>query len=132
MEAAERDTQMKGTELAVRKVMMPRSAVQTKPCHRCSKEGHEPHSCGFQETICHHCKKRGHLARVCGSKAPNVTGASGKASWRPKRGKRGPVKWLGVSMEKEAQQTEETEERVILRLGGPPSKPITVEVEING
>ena len=133
MEAAERDTQeMKSTELAVRKVITPRSAVQTKPCYRCGKEGHEPHSCGFRETICHHCKKRGHLARVCRSKAPNVTGASGKASWRPKKGKRGPVKWLGVSMEKEAQPTEETEERVILRLGGPPSKPITVEVEING
>ena len=41
MEAAERDTQeMKSTELAVRKVSTPRSAVQMKPCYRCGKEGH--------------------------------------------------------------------------------------------
>ena len=61
-----------------------------------------------------------------------MTGASGKASWRPKKGKRGPVRWLDVSVEKDAQTTQETEERVIMRLGGPPSKPITVTVEING
>ena len=81
------DTQeMKSTELAVRKVITPRSAVQTKPCYRCGKEGHEPHPCGFRETISHHCKKRGHLARVCRSKALNVIGASEKASWRRPHG----------------------------------------------
>ena len=125
----ERYTGVKSTKLAV---IMPRSAVQMTPYYRCGKEGHELHSCGFRETICHHCKKRSHLARVCRSKAPNVTRASGKASWRPMKGKRGSVKWLGMSMEKEAQSTEETEERVILQLRGPPSKPIAVEVEING
>ena len=83
------------------------SLFHMNPCYCCGKEGHEPHSCGFQETIFHHCKKRGHLARVCRFKTLSVTGASGKASWRPKKGKTGPVKWLDVSVEKDAQTTQD-------------------------
>ena len=131
MEAAERDMQeMKTTELTVRKVSTPSGAVNAKPCYRCGKEGHEPHSCGFKEAICYNCQKRGHLARVCRSKAQSDKG--GRTSWRPSKGRQGPVKWVGMSEDKEAQQTLDSEERVILRVGGPPSKPITVTVEIEG
>ena len=109
-------------QVAVQKVITPQSAVKIKPSYCYGKAGYEPHSCRFGETICHHCKKRGHLARGYRSKAPNVTGASGKALWRPRRGKRVPVKWLGMSMKKEAQPSE-IEECVILQLGVPQVSP---------
>ena len=100
MEAAERDMQeMKTTELTVRKVSTPSGAVNAKPCYRCGKEGHEPHSCGFKEAICYNCQKRGHLARVCRSKAQSDKG--GRTSWRPSKGRQGPVKWVGMSEDKE-------------------------------
>ena len=131
MEAAERDTQeMKSTELTIRKVSTQRGAVKAKPCYRCGKQGHEPHSCGFREAICHNCQKKGHLARVCRSKAQNEKG--GRTSWRSKKGRQGPVKWVSLSEDQGTQPTPESEERVILRVGGPPSKPITVTVEIDG
>jgi len=120
MEAAERDTQeMKSTELTIRKVSTQRGAVKAKPCYRCGKEGHEPHSCGFREAICHNCQKKGHLARVCRSKAQNEKG--GRTSWRPRNGRQGPVKWVSFSEDQGTQPTPESEEHVILRVGGLPS-----------
>ena len=38
--------------------------------------------------------------------------ASRKASWRPKKGKWGPVKWLDVSVDNEAQLTRETKDSI--------------------
>ena len=107
--------------VAVQKVITPQNAVKKKPSYCYGKAGYKLHSCRFRETICHHCKNRGHLARGYRSKAPNLTGASGKALWRPRRGKQVPVKWLGMNMKRPNQLT-----------GSTPSKPITVEVEING
>ena len=46
-EAVERDTQeMKSTVLVIRKFIMPRSAVETKPCYRVGRP--QMHSCGRQ------------------------------------------------------------------------------------
>ena len=55
METAERKTQeMKGAELAVRKVNHPRNTVSSdkeKPCCRCGRGSHAPWQCGFCETV---------------------------------------------------------------------------------
>ena len=44
-------------------------------CYRCSRAGHDPHSCGFRGATCHNCGKRGHIRSVCRARrrrAPNV------------------------------------------------------------
>ena len=43
-------------------------SVQTKPCYRCGKSGHQPTHCKFRTATCYSCQKIGHLASVCKGK----------------------------------------------------------------
>ena len=50
-------------------------SVQTKPCYRCGRSGHQPNQCKFRTATCYSCQKVGHLASICkGKKAPKKAG----------------------------------------------------------
>lgn len=36
-------------------------------CHRCGREGHQPHECLFRTAVCHACGKTSHLKKFCKS-----------------------------------------------------------------
>jgi len=45
-----------------------KTSVQTKPCYRCGRSGHQPNQCKFRTAACYLCQKVGHLASVCKEK----------------------------------------------------------------
>ena len=92
--------------------------LSKKACHRCGKNNHSADNCFYKETICNKCKKKGHLAKVCRSGNPY----SGQQSQeQPIR----RTQWVERSPTPE-------DELSLYHLGCHSSKPIIVEVELNG
>ena len=127
LETASKDAQMKGTDQTaagssgVHKVMSP---SKKEACHRCGLTNHKANDCRFKEATCHGCGKKGHIKRACRSaKQPQGRGKKGPSSKRKEK-----TKWVDKD-----QSDEDSEASVGVHMVGKSStKPIRVEVRING
>ena len=125
MEAAESEAHtLRSEKMAVHKLESEKSSrtIVTLPpkkaCHRCGKNNHLADNCFYKEAICNKCKKKGHLAKVCRSANPH----SGQQSQeKPVR----RTQWVERSPTPD-------DELPLYCLGSHSSKPIIVEVELNG
>ena len=126
MEAAEPEAQILRLEkVTIRKMGSEKRPGKTsvplppkKACHRCGKNNHSADNYFYKEAICNTCKKKGHLAKVCRSGNPY----SGQQSQQqPIR----RMQWVERSPIPE-------DELPLYHLGCHSSKPIILEVELNG
>ena len=125
MEAADRNAKsLKGSEAVVAKVTKdPGGRRSTTACRHCGKNNHEARDCRFRDAKCHQCGKTGHIAPVCWSKNQQ---AKGEPQTKGRRSRRQTAKNAWVA------EGESEEEFNLLVLGEKSSRPIRVDICVNG
>lgn len=123
LDTASRDAQMKAEQSpsgssTVHKVTSP---SKKESCYRCGLTNHKANECRFKEATCHKCGNKGHIKRACKSSRPSQRrGRNGKGKER--------TKWVDKD-----QSDEESDGSIDVRMvGKQASRPIRVEVQING
>ena len=125
MEAASRDVKSMGVDsvrqpisvhkMSSRRVPLPKSS-SVSACYRCNGKDHSPNNCIYREYSCHFCKKKGHLKKA-----------------RNKLRNRGNVKRLDDESSREVMSAGEPgEEYTLFTLSGGRSKPLTVNLTVDG
>ena len=120
---------LKSPDAAIRKLShMPRpkedstvSKRNGKPCFRCGRSNHDPKNCRFIDATCHNCAKKGHIAPVCRTKKTNLT----------RRGQK-PVERKAKYVAKADETESDPEEFQLFTLGTKASRPITVDMRVEG
>ena len=125
MEAADRSSKsFKTTEAAaMRKLTFKPS--HAKPCYRCGNNNHNAQDCKSKDAECHFCHKRGHIAPACRQKK-SQTSSTAKSSKTPHR----RTKWIATEDDEQAPQ--QTHDLKLFTIGGNSTRPILVDVSING
>ena len=128
MELADKNAKaLKGTDSAVKKLSrVPRqgdrqSPAQSTPCSRCGRTNHEASSCRFATATCHHCGKKGHIAPACRSRKSN------RRRTAPNHSRPTSAKYVSTLPDDSG-----SEEFQLLTVGADSSRPIKVEVQVNG
>ena len=120
MEAADKNTRaLRGTEAAIKYVTPSENSSQRRKCYRCARTGHEAKNCRFATATCLACGKKGHIAPACRSKTD-------------KRQPRIPPRQVKCLTEGDAQANSDTDDFYLLNVGSKSSRPITVDVLVNG
>jgi len=123
MEAAESESHaLRAEKLSIHKLGSGKPSTNPLPrkkaCHRCGKNNHTTDHCFYTEAYCNKCKKKGHLAKVCKAATPYSTPQSQDTGTRR-------TQWVNRSPTPD-------DELPLHYLDGHYSKPIIVEVNING
>ena len=86
-------------------------------CYRCGGK-HQASRCKFKEYECHYCKKKGHLASVCRKKKQD------RNSSKPEH--------MNQVTEPQSSEEEREQEYSLYQLSSGSSRPIAVQVSLNG
>lgn len=110
-------------EQTSRKTRLTTAAVE---CSRCGGINHTLAKCYFKNSECYNCQGRGHLARACRNKSSKQPTKQGRS--KPPQ----QAKWVELGDTSDSNSDQGAEETFAIKRTTDKSKPIMVDLEVNG
>ena len=107
--------------------LVNRVSTSTSPCHRCGRSNHTANNCKFLNASCHNCGEKKNIAPVCRAPAKDIKAK--KSGGRPKPSR---TNWMAAADDHPSDSSPGESDLPIYCLKTNKSKPIKVEIQLNG